>query len=70
MIHDDSTTAVECADQSRGRFPMARGARQGCLASGFFFTISFVPIFRWLHDGDHPKGDFSTFTAHTMRFCR
>ena len=54
MIHDDSITAVECADQSRGHFPMARGARQGCPASltipssSFFLLSSFFFFFFFL----------------------
>ena len=34
---------------------MARGARQGCPASGFLFAMAFDPIFRWLQDAIIPR---------------
>ena len=34
---------------------MARGARQGCPASGFLFAMAFDPIFRWLQESITPK---------------
>ena len=34
---------------------MARGVRQGCLASGFLFVMAFDPIFRWLEDTIIPR---------------
>ena len=34
---------------------MARGARQGCPASGFLFAIAFDPIFRWLQESIVPR---------------
>ena len=43
-------TNVEFAGTTRGQFLMARGVRQGCLASGFLFAMACDPIFRWLHD--------------------
>ena len=36
-IYRDSITHVEFAGAERGQFLMARGVRQGCLASGFLF---------------------------------
>ena len=45
-IYYDSTTYVEFAGTTRGQFLMARGVRQGCLASGFLFATAFDPIFR------------------------
>ena len=36
-IYRDSITHVEFAGAERGQFPMARGVRQGCPASGFSF---------------------------------
>ena len=47
MIFDESITAVESAGKTSGHFPMARGLRQKCPASEFFFTKTFDPIFRW-----------------------
>ena len=43
-------THVEFAGPERGQFFMARGARQGCPASGFLFAMVFDPIFRWLQE--------------------
>ena len=34
---------------------MARGVRQGCLASGFLFALAFDPIFRWLQEAIFPR---------------
>ena len=45
-IYHDSTTRVEFSGMTRGQFLMARGARQGCPASGFLFAMAFDPIFR------------------------
>ena len=47
-IKRNSITHVEFAGTERGQFLMARGVRQGCLASGFLFAMAFDPIFRWL----------------------
>ena len=46
MIFDEIITAVQSAGKTSGHFPMARGLRQKCPASGFFFTKTFDPIFR------------------------
>ena len=54
-IYCDSTTHVEFACMTRGQFFMARGVREGCLASGFLFAMSFDPIFRWLQDAIIPR---------------
>ena len=50
LICCDSATHVETAGKNRGQFFMARGVRQGCLASGFLFAMANDPIFRWLQD--------------------
>ena len=55
MIHCNSTTEVEFGEKTRGQFFMARGVRQGCLASGFLFAMALDPIFRWLHDAIIPR---------------
>ena len=54
-IYYDSTTRVEFAGMARGQFLMARGVRQGCLASGFLFAMAFDPFFRWLQDAVIPR---------------
>ena len=54
-IYYDSTTNVEFAGMTRGQFLMARGVRQGCLASGFLFAMAFDPIFRWVQDAIIPR---------------
>ena len=36
MIHNNGVTDFEFVGKTRGQFLMARGVRQGCLASGFF----------------------------------
>ena len=54
-IYCDSTTHVEFAGAARGQFPMARGVRQGCPASGFLFAMAFDPIFRWHQDVVIPR---------------
>ena len=54
-IYVDGNTEVEFAGKTRGHFLMARGVRQGCLASGFQLAMTFDPIFRWLHDLIIPK---------------
>ena len=54
-IYHDSTTHVEFAGTTRGQFLMARGVRQGCLASGFLFAMAFDPIFRWFQDAIIPR---------------
>ena len=46
---------MEFAGAERGQFLMARGVRQGCLASVFLFTMAFDPIFRWLQETIIPK---------------
>ena len=43
MIHDDNITAVEYAGKTRGHFPMARGVREECPASGFLSQWRLVP---------------------------
>ena len=40
---------------TRGQFLVARGARQGCPASGFLFAMAFDPIFRWLQESIIPR---------------
>ena len=45
-IYRDNITHVEFAGADRGQFPIARGVRQGCPASGFLFAMAFDPIFR------------------------
>ena len=42
-IHRDSTIYVEIAGATRKQFRMARGVRQGCLASVFLFRIGMRP---------------------------
>ena len=54
-IYNDSTTHVEFAGATRVEFLMARGARQGCPASGFLFAMAFDPIFRWLQETIIPR---------------
>ena len=41
---------MELAGAERGHFLLARGVRQGCLVSGFFFAMAFDPIFRCLQE--------------------
>ena len=54
-IERDSTTHVEFAGAERGQFPMARGVRQGCPASGFLLAMAFDPIFRWFQESIIPR---------------
>ena len=54
-IYGDSTTHVEFAGAERGPFPMARGVRQGCPASGLLLAMAFKPIFRWLQESIIPR---------------
>ena len=54
-LYSDSTTLVDFAGATRGHFLMARGVRQGCPASCFFFTLVFDPVFRWLQDVVIPR---------------
>ena len=54
-IYRDSITHVEFAGAERGQFLMARGVRQGCLASGFLSAMAFDPIFRWLQESIIPR---------------
>ena len=54
-IKRDCTSYVEFAGAERGQFPMARGVRQGCPASGFLFAMAFDPIFRWLQESIIPS---------------
>ena len=54
MIYCNSTTEVEFARKTRGQSLMARGVREGFLASGFLFAMAFDPVFRWLHDAIIP----------------
>ena len=54
-IYDDSTTHVEFAGTTRGQFPMARGVRQGCPASGLVFAMAFDLILRWLQEAVIPR---------------
>ena len=44
MIYCDSTTLVEFAGKNGGQFFMARCVRQGCLAGGFLFVMSWLSI--------------------------
>ena len=46
IIYNDSITHVEFV----GQFLMARGVRQGCLASGFLFAMAVDPIVRCLQE--------------------
>ena len=46
VIFFESTTAVEHAGHIRDHVTMDGGVRQGCLISGFLFTMTFGPIFR------------------------
>ena len=55
MIYCNSNTHVEFAGRTGGHFTMARGVRQGCLASGFLFALAFDPIFRWLENTIIPR---------------
>ena len=50
-----SITHVEFAGTERGQIFLARGVRQGCLASGFLFAMAFDPIFRWLQETICPR---------------
>ena len=43
----ESTIAVEHAGRYDGTLQWMEGVRQGCLVSGFLFTMTFGPIFRW-----------------------
>ena len=52
---DYDSTHVEFAGTTRRQFFTARGVRQGCPASGFFFAMAFDPIFRWLQDAIIPR---------------
>ena len=54
-IYSDSITHVEFAGADRGQFLVARGARQGCPASGFLFAMALDPIFRWLQESIIPR---------------
>ena len=54
-IYNDSITHVEFVGATRRQFPMARGARQGCPASGVLFAMAFDPIFRWLQEAVIPR---------------
>ena len=47
-IYKDTMTSVAHAGAARGQFAMMRGVRQGCLASGYLFTMAFGPVYRWL----------------------
>ena len=44
----DTMASVAHAGAARGQFAMMRGVRQGCLASGYLFTMAFGPVYRWL----------------------
>ena len=55
MIYCNSTTQVEFAGRSRRQFPIARGVRQVCPASGFLFAMAFDPIFCWLQNPIVPR---------------
>ena len=55
IIYLESITHVEFAGVTRRQFRMARGVRQGCLASGFPFAMAFDPIFRWLQETVIPR---------------
>ena len=45
-IDNNSMTSVEHADAARGQFAMVGG--HGCPASGYWFTMAFDPVHRWL----------------------
>ena len=63
-IYSDSTTHVEFAGATQGQCLMARGVRQGCLASGFLLAIAFDPIFRWLQEAIIPRN------SHNLEFLQ
>ena len=44
-----------CGSRTRTNPLLARGVRQGCLASGFLFAMAFDPIFRWLQESIIPR---------------
>ena len=46
---------VEFAGKPGGQFLMARGVRQGCLASGILLPMAYDPIFSLASGRDHPK---------------
>ena len=50
MIYGDRITAAEDAGKVRGHFAIARGVRQGCLASGCLVAVAFDPNFWWWLD--------------------
>ena len=59
-VHSDNITHVEFAFVERGQFLMARGVRQGCLASGFL-------VLQWLltRSSDGSKSQISQGTPTT-----
>ena len=61
-IYDDTETSIEHA--GRGQFAMARGVRQSCSASGFYYTICFDPILQW-----RPRLSPSSGLRLRQRFC-
>ena len=50
----NSITHVEFAGAERGQFLLARGVRQGCLASSFLL-MPIDPIFRWFQESITPR---------------
>ena len=48
MVLKRAVPNVEHAGAAREQFAMLSGVRQGCLASGYLFTMAFHPVFRWL----------------------
>ena len=61
----DSITYVELGRAERGHIFVARGVRQGCLASGFFLRAMISDlIFRWFQESTIPRNP-----DNVMSFC-
>ena len=66
-IYSDSITHVAFVGAQRGHFPMARGVRQGCPASGFLFAMASDLIIRCLQESTIPKNpDNLDFLQHAQ----